>query len=76
MKNCPFTDATVGKIATAHSVSTAQVCLRWILDKGCVMAVGTGSDAAKAAKYAKEDLDIFGFALTADEIASLDKLGQ
>jgi hypothetical protein len=30
----------------------------------------------KAASYAKEDLDVFGFSLSADEIASLDKLGQ
>ena len=76
MKKCPFTDATVTKIATAHNVSTAQVCLRWILDKGCVMAVGTGSDATKAAAYAKEDLDLYGFTLSDDEVASLDKLGE
>eukprot|EP01051_Picozoa_sp_SAG22_P000150 SAG22_NODE_3_length_48349_cov_158.681180_11_plen_137_part_00 len=33
MKHCPFTDPTILKVAKAHSVSAAQVCLRWILDR-------------------------------------------
>ena len=54
MKGCPFTDARVGSIATAHNVSVSQVCLRYVLERGCAMAVGTGADASKVAPYARE----------------------
>lgn len=36
MRGCPFTDPKVEAIATAHGVSTAQVCLRWVLQRGAV----------------------------------------
>jgi len=72
MKGCPFDNDTVKKIAAAHSVSAAQVCLRYILEKGGAIAAGTGSDSAKAPVYAKENLDIYGFSLTADEVSALD----
>ena len=52
-----------------------QVCLRWMLEKDCVMATGTGSDPATVGTYAKEDLDIYSFNLTASEVAKLDALG-
>ena len=39
------------KIADAHGVSAAQVCLRWILDKGAAMAIGTGSNSTNIDKY-------------------------
>lgn len=74
MKGCDFKDATINKIAAAHGKSAAQVCLRYIVDRGCVMAVGTGSDASKAAEYSKENLDIFDFKLTDDELGQLSKL--
>ena len=48
MKNCPFSNAVLTKIAAAHNASVAQVCLRWVLDRGCTIAVGTGNDPAKA----------------------------
>lgn len=74
MKNCPFNNAELVKIGAAHNVSTAQVCLRWILDRGCTIAVGTGNDAATAGTYARENLDIFGFALTAAEISTINAI--
>jgi len=74
MKGCPFSDPTVTSIADSHGVSAAQVCLRWTLEKDCIMATGTGSDPGKAGTYAKEDLDIYGFALSAEEVAQLDGL--
>ena len=40
MRGCPFTDATVGKIATSHNVSAAQVCVRWTLQRGAIAALG------------------------------------
>ena len=47
-----------------------------ILDRGCTIAVGTGSDAAKATEYAKENLDLFGFALTAAEVTTIDGIAS
>ena len=74
MKGCPFTNPTAQKIATGHNVGVAQICLRYVLQRGCVMAVGTGADATKAAEYAKEDLNIFGFELTDSEMETLGHL--
>jgi len=74
MKNCPFTNPTITAAAAAHKVSASQICLRWVLDRGCTIAVGTGSDASKAAAYSKENLDLFGFALTKAELAAIDNI--
>eukprot|EP01062_Namystynia_karyoxenos_P002541 TRINITY_DN1088_c0_g1_i8.p2 TRINITY_DN1088_c0_g1~~TRINITY_DN1088_c0_g1_i8.p2 ORF type:complete len:300 (+),score=134.41 TRINITY_DN1088_c0_g1_i8:91-900(+) len=74
MKGCDFTDATINGIATAHKVSAAQVCLRYIIDRGCVVAVGTGSNASTVPSYTADDLGVFGFKLTAAELAKLDAL--
>ena len=52
----------------------SQVCLRWVLQKGAIMAVGLGGNASKMASYAKENLDLYGFNLTASEMALLDSL--
>merc|ERR1719231_1049029 len=76
MKHCPLTDPALMRIAQGHNVTTAQVCLRWILDRGCTIAVGTGSNAAKAAEYAKEDLDLFGFTLTQAELKTINAIGK
>ena len=46
-----------------------------MLEKRTIMATGTGADAAKAARYAAEDLDIYSFSLTAQEVATLDQIG-
>ena len=76
MKGCPFTNPAVTKIATAHQKSAAQICLRWVLERGCILATGTGSDATKAAAYAKENLDIYDFSLSADEVKTLNNLNN
>merc|ERR1719327_1692607 len=54
----------VKSIAAKHNVSTAQVTLRWSLQRGVAVVVGTAN-----ADHAKSDLDIFSFQLGADEIA-------
>merc|ERR1712039_31614 len=74
MHNCPFTDTRITTIASAHNVSAAQVCQRYVLDKGIAMAVGTGSDPTKAESYAKENLDVYGFHLSADEFKIVDAI--
>jgi len=74
MGECPFSDDRITKIAAAHKVSASQVCQRYVLDKGVAMAVGTGSDPAKAAKEAPENLDVFGFHLTEQEFKIVDSI--
>lgn len=71
MKGCPFDNAVVKQIAAGHNVSAAQVCLRYVLDRGGIIACGTGADSSTVASYAKENLDIYGFALTPAEMTAL-----
>lgn len=54
-------------IAKAHGKSTAQVALRWLLQHGA--SVATKSDNPK---HLEEDLAIFDWELTDDEMKSLD----
>lgn len=75
MKGCPFDNAAVKTIAAAHNASVSRVCLRYILEKGGAIACGTGSDPASTSSYAKENLDIYDFSLSADEMNILDQIG-
>lgn len=61
----------IRKIADAHKKSPAQVLLRWLLQRGiCILP-----KSVKAHRM-KENADVFGFTLSADdmkEIAGLDR---
>eukprot|EP01045_Picozoa_sp_COSAG04_P021666 COSAG04_NODE_2354_length_4285_cov_1.560440_4_plen_54_part_00 len=48
-------------------------CGRWSV-RGCVVA-GTGADASKVEQYTQEDLDVWDFSLTDDDMAALNALG-
>ena len=76
MRGCPFTDPKALAIAKQHGVSVAQVCLRWTLQRGAVIATGTGSDPKTAGTYAKENLAVFGFSLSEAEVQTLDTMMQ
>ena len=52
-------DETIKSIAEAHGVSSAQVILRWDLQRGIVVIPGSGNP-----DHIKENLDLFGFELT------------
>jgi hypothetical protein len=41
-----------------------QVCLRWALQRGAVIAAGTGNKNATVGSYAKENLALYSFGLT------------
>jgi diketogulonate reductase-like aldo/keto reductase len=58
--------ASIGK---KYGKSAAQVGLRWIVDTG-----GTFTTQTQSASHFKEDLDIFDFQLTKDEVAILASL--
>jgi len=55
------------RIASAHNVSTAQVALKFVLDKG-VAAVTKSSNPV----HLQQDLDLWSWGFTAAEIAELD----
>ena len=61
-------DETIRAIASAHGVSSAQVILRWDLQRGIVVIPGSSNP-----EHIKENLDIFDFELTDEE---MDKIGQ
>ena len=62
-------DPVVKKIADAHGVSTAQVTLKWSLQRGVAVVTGTDNKDHMAS-----DLDLFGFALGDDEVAAISAL--
>ena len=62
---------TIQMIASAHGVSAAQVILRWDLQRGIVVIPGSGNP-----DHIIENLDLFGFALSdeeMDQIRTLDR---
>jgi diketogulonate reductase-like aldo/keto reductase len=61
MKGCDFSSPVIKGIASSHSVGVAQVCLRWVLQRGCVMAVGTGANATTAVRKATNFLLCLNF---------------
>ena len=62
-------DPTIGRIAAGHSRTPAQVMLRWHLQQGR-QAIPKSVTPSRIA----ENLDVFGFALTDDELAAIDAL--
>ncbi|WP_262107412.1 aldo/keto reductase [Arthrobacter sp. Marseille-P9274] len=62
-------DPTIRGIAERHGRTPAQVMLRWHLDQGR-QAIPKSTNPARIA----ENLDVFGFELTADELAAIDAL--
>merc|ERR1712100_940926 len=64
-----FNDPTVKSIAVAHNVSSAQVAIRWIVQKGLIFTVLTEN-----ADHQANDADVFDFSLTDVEMTALDNL--
>lgn len=64
-------DATIKEIAEAHGVTSAQVILRWNLQKGVVVIPGSSNP-----DHIRENLDLFGFSLTDEEMARINALDR
>lgn len=62
-------DPTIGRIATAHAKTPAQVMLRWHLQQGR-SAIPKSTNPTRIA----ENYDVFDFELTHDELAAIDAL--
>jgi diketogulonate reductase-like aldo/keto reductase len=64
-----FDDAVIARIAAQHGKTPAQVMLRWHLQQGRSAIPKSVNPARIAANF-----DVFGFELTAGELAALDGL--
>lgn len=64
-------DKTISAIAEAHGVTSAQVILRWNLQRGVVVIPGSGNP-----DHIRENLDLFGFELTDAEMAQIAALNR
>ena len=64
-------DPVISAIADAHGVSFAQVILRWDLQRGIVVIPGSGNP-----EHIKENLDLFGFELTEEEMSAIAALDR
>lgn len=64
-------DETVSAIAEAHGVTSAQVILRWNLQKGVVVIPGSGNP-----DHIRENLDVFDFELTESEMDQINALDR
>ena len=62
-------DGTIERIAAAHQVTPAQVILRWHIENGTIII-----PKSVHAERQRENLDLFGFALTLEEHAAIDAL--
>jgi len=68
-KNDLFTNPTLTEIGAAHGKSVAQVVLRWLVQREVVVVAKSVRPDRMA-----QNLDIFDFTLTADEIAAISAL--
>ena len=64
-------DETISAIAEAHGVTSAQVILRWNLQRDVVVIPGSSNP-----DHIRENLDLFGFKLTDEEMAQIAALNR
>ena len=62
---------TIRSIAGAHGVTSAQVILRWDLQRGIVVIPGSSNP-----DHIRENLDLFGFELTDEEMSAISALDR
>ena len=62
---------TISAIAADHGVTAAQVILRWNLQKGVVVIPGSSNP-----DHIRENLDLFGFELTDEEMNRINALDR
>ena len=66
-----FADPVLREIAAKHGKTTGQVMLRWLLQRGICVIPKTVHRERMA-----ENLDVFGFALDADDMAKIRALDR
>lgn len=66
-----FGDEVIAAIAKVHDVTPAQVILRWNLQRGIVVIPGSSNP-----DHIRENLDVFGFELTEEEMGQIAELDR
>jgi diketogulonate reductase-like aldo/keto reductase len=69
LKNTNLADRLLADIAARHGVTPAQVVLRWHIEHGIAVIPKSANPDRIAA-----NIDLFGFALTTDEVARIDAM--
>jgi len=69
LKGSRLRDPVLAEIAGNHGVTPAQVVLRWHLELGIIVI-----PKSSRPERIESNLDLFGFALTAEEMARLNRL--
>ena len=64
-------DPVIGEIAKAHGKSAAQIIIRWHIQKGFCVVPGSSNP-----KHIKENIEVFDFELTQDEMAKMASLNK
>ena len=64
-------DKTIVEIANAHNVTSAQVILRWNLQRGVLVIPGSSNP-----EHIKENTDIYDFELTDEEMQKIEELNR
>ena len=64
-------DRVLTEVASSHGVTAAQVVLRWHLQHGIVVI-----PKSVHVERIRENLDLFGFALDANEMGHVDALAR
>ena len=64
-------DKVISNIAKAHGVSSAQVILRWNLQKGVVVIPGSSNP-----DHIQENMELYDFKLTDEEMKQIDALDR
>ena len=70
-RQAPFAEPPVTAAAEAHGVTPGQVILRWQVQLGSVPIPKSATPARQ-----RENLDVFGFELSDDEMAAITGLGR
>ena len=66
-----FANESIMRIAAAHSKTPAQIILRWHIQAGYVVIPGSKNPA-----HIRENIDVFDFVLTDDEMRIMSELNQ
>jgi 2,5-diketo-D-gluconate reductase A len=66
-----LTDPVIARIARKHERTPAQIIIRWHLDSGLIV-IPKSIDPDRI----KENFDVFGFTLDADDMAAIGKLDE
>jgi diketogulonate reductase-like aldo/keto reductase len=70
-RQAPFSEPPVAAAAEAHGVTPGQVILRWHVQLGSVPIPKSATPERQ-----RQNLDVFGFELTEDEVTAITALGR